>query len=99
MQNLKNPRSTSTSSPNTDRTNPDGRVLFGVPLGPMPEEQPQPAQADNQPRPTAPDVAHRRFRFRGNRYRRIVFFFGLLFARIIVWEVVIRRLAGERFVA
>jgi predicted unusual protein kinase regulating ubiquinone biosynthesis (AarF/ABC1/UbiB family) len=94
MQNSKNPRSTSTSLPNTD-----GRALFGVPLGPMPEEEAQAAPADNQPRPTAPDVAHRPYRFRGHRYRRIVFFFGLLFARIIAWEVVIRRLAGDRFVA
>lgn len=95
MQNLKNRRSTSTSSPNTD-----GKVLFGVPLGPMLEEQqPEPAPAENPPRPTAPDAAHRPYRFRGNRYRRIVLFFGFLFARIIAWEVVIRRLAGDRFVA
>ena len=94
MQNLKNPRSTSTSSPSTD-----GPVLFGVPLGPMVEDQPPETPPESQPRPTAPDVAHRPYTIKGSRYRRIVFFFSFLFARIIAWEVVIRRIAGDKFVA
>ncbi len=61
----------------------------------MPEEQPSSIPA---PRPVAPDTAHRRFRFKGRRYRRIVSFFVLLFVRTIFWEVVVRRIAGERFV-
>lgn len=46
------------------------------------------------------DVLHARraYRARRGRFRRTVTFFTLLFARVIVWEVFIRRLLGERFV-
>ncbi len=94
MQSLKNQRSTSASSPKTESSN-NGARPFGLPYEPMAEE---PASSAPLPRPVAPDVAHRPFRFRGARYRRIVSFFVLLFARIILWEVVIRRIAGERLV-
>lgn len=39
------------------------------------------------------------FKVRRGRFRRTVVFFTLLFARIIWWEVIIRRFSGERFVA
>jgi predicted unusual protein kinase regulating ubiquinone biosynthesis (AarF/ABC1/UbiB family) len=39
------------------------------------------------------------FKVRRGRFRRTVVFFTLLFARIILWEVIIRRFTGERFVA
>ncbi len=39
------------------------------------------------------------FKVRRGRFRRTVVFFTLLFIRVILWEVVIRRFMGERFVA
>jgi hypothetical protein len=45
-----------------------------------------------------PDEAHRPFKLRPGRFRRTVMYFWLLFARLILWEVVIRWFAGERFV-
>ncbi len=108
MQNSKKQHSTSTSSRNTERP----EQLLGVPFAPMPEESstqrvqptaqgepsviPSPMQAAW---PAAPDEAHKPYKFQSGRYRRIVFFFGLLFFRLIAWEVVIRKIVGERFVA
>src|SRR4051812_13023977 len=98
MQNLKKQRSTSTSS-----ASPETEKIAGIPFGPMPgeSETPRPearTEARTDARPTKPDAAHRSFKFKGARYRRIIFFFTLLFARIIFWEVVMRRIAGDRFV-
>ncbi len=87
MQNSKSRRSTSTSSASTES---ESAPLFGVPFQPIPEAEPIPSA-----RPTTPDAAHRPYRFRPARYRRIVFFFVLLFVRLIFWEVVIRRIAGD----
>jgi predicted unusual protein kinase regulating ubiquinone biosynthesis (AarF/ABC1/UbiB family) len=107
MQNLTKPRSTSTSWPK-----PDGetdKAQFGDPFAPMPEDSASPAsgsaataagsaQVMDVSRPTAPDSSHQPYKLKLGRYRRIVFFFVLLFVRTIGWEVVIRRLAGEEFV-
>ncbi len=60
---------------------------------------PEPVPAPVVPRPATPDSHHRTYRFRGLRYYRIVTFFGLLFFRLIFWEVAMRRFLGDQFVA
>jgi predicted unusual protein kinase regulating ubiquinone biosynthesis (AarF/ABC1/UbiB family) len=65
---------------------------------PRPAEQPVNDPAERS-RPAQPDESHRVYTLRRGRFRRTVAFFVLLFIRIIAWEVIIRRLAGERFVA
>ncbi len=100
MQNSKSPRSTSTSSASSEP-----EPLFGVPFTPMADEssaEPQPAPEvlpGTVLRPAEPDEAHRPYKFEAARYRRIVFFFVLLVTRLVFWEVILRRVAGERFVA
>jgi len=70
---------------------------------PMPEASPKPADEPVEkiptPRPLKPDAAHQPYTIKGARYRRIILFFLLLFARVIAWEIVIKRVAGDRFVA
>ena len=66
-----------------------------APLHAPADETSRPAPA---PRPAFPDEAHRQGRIRGGRFRRTVLFFVLLFARVILWEVIIRRVTGEGFV-
>jgi predicted unusual protein kinase regulating ubiquinone biosynthesis (AarF/ABC1/UbiB family) len=91
MQSSKSQRSTSASSASGELNKNGAKSLPN--FQPMPE-----ASSIPSPRPVSPDAAHRTFRFYGPRYRRIVSFFVLLFARIIFWEVVARRIAGERIV-
>jgi predicted unusual protein kinase regulating ubiquinone biosynthesis (AarF/ABC1/UbiB family) len=98
MQNLKKQPSTSTSLPNPE--GPDGAPVFGVEAQAMPVPEPQSQDTtDHSGRHTAPDSAHRPFKLNRRRHRRIVLFFGMLFYRTLLWEVVLRRLLGERFVA
>ncbi len=101
MQNLKKPLSTSTSLLNPE--NPDGAIVFGVKVQPMPAaELAEPEvqeRADHSGRHTAPDTAHIPYKLNRRRHRRIVLFFGLLFGRTLLWEVVLRRVLGNRFVA
>ncbi|HLY27154.1 MAG TPA: AarF/UbiB family protein [Aggregatilineales bacterium] len=101
MQNLKKPPSTSTSSPK-----PDPIIAFGVPLGPMPEAEAEAPHGDHvvngedhAGRHVAPDRAHREYKLKTGRYRRILLFFIFLFSRTILWEMLLRRVLGERFVA
>src|SRR5438105_877041 len=106
MQNLKKQRSTFTSSPSSDAPR-----AFGVPIAPMPDAASEAAAASEKVegqkaqttehggRHVTPDAAHKPFRLRRTRYRRIITFFVLMFARWIAWEVVLRRLLGEHFVA
>ncbi len=98
MLNLKSRRSTSTSSPSPDGESlaqkpAPGAIGFGTESGTAKRKIPVEA-----PRPAAPDEAHRPFKLRPGRFRRTVMYFWLLFARLILWEVVIRWFAGERFV-
>src|SRR5687768_4581162 len=87
MQNLKNPRSTSTSSQRSE-ANP---TLFGVRLEPMPDlaaedvEVKETVQAAGAPH-TGPDAAHRTFKINRTRYYRIVLFFSFLFLNVLAWE-------------
>src|SRR5260221_906094 len=101
MQNLKKPLSTSTSLLNPE--NPDGAIVFGVKVQPMPAaELAEPEvqeRTDHSGRHTAPDTAHVPYKLNRRRHRRIVLFFGLLFGRTLLWEVVLRRVLGNRFVA
>jgi predicted unusual protein kinase regulating ubiquinone biosynthesis (AarF/ABC1/UbiB family) len=98
MQNLKDLRSTFASSANHETL---GRIQRLI--APMPEAAAESAApgriGEAEARPTQPDEAHRSYRVRRGRFRRTVVFFGLLFARILLWEVFIRRFTGERFVA
>jgi predicted unusual protein kinase regulating ubiquinone biosynthesis (AarF/ABC1/UbiB family) len=115
MQSSKKLTSTSASSLNpeqiAERLDPAlaGRLRA---FAPMPEERsaPEPSavpspESEAPPklaadmRPVEADAAHRAFKLKRGRYRRTIRFFTLLFVRIIVWEVVIRRVLGERFVA
>jgi predicted unusual protein kinase regulating ubiquinone biosynthesis (AarF/ABC1/UbiB family) len=69
-------------------------------IAPMPDARAE--QASAQQRTRAEESDPRRaaaFKVRRGRFRRTVVFFTLLFARVILWEVIIRRFAGERFVA
>jgi predicted unusual protein kinase regulating ubiquinone biosynthesis (AarF/ABC1/UbiB family) len=69
-------------------------------IAPMPDAHAE--QASAQQRARAEESDPRRaaaFKVRRGRFRRTVVFFMLLFARVILWEVVIRRFTGERFVA
>jgi predicted unusual protein kinase regulating ubiquinone biosynthesis (AarF/ABC1/UbiB family) len=68
-------------------------------LNPEVEAQQEPEAVPVVERPATPDIKHRRYHLRAIRYYRIVLFFGLLFFRLILWEVVIRRLIGDRIVA
>lgn len=52
-----------------------------------------------KPRHDAPDAAHRAYHINRLRYLKIIGFFILLFGRLIGWEVVLKRIAGDRFVA
>lgn len=72
-------------------------------LRPMPDAASEAAHAGrhaHQAEEADADVLHERraYRARRGRFRRTVTFFSLLFARIIFWEVFIRRFLGERFV-
>lgn len=62
-----------------------------------PQEEAIPLAADL--RPIDADSAHKPFKLKQGRYRRTVWFFSFLFFRVIVWEVFISRIMGERFVA
>jgi len=87
------------------------KPCLACPFTPMAEESPesQPPSAEpldrpdalpgTAPRPAQPDEAHRPVQVWAARYRRIVSFFVLLVIRIIFWEVVARRVVGERRVA
>jgi predicted unusual protein kinase regulating ubiquinone biosynthesis (AarF/ABC1/UbiB family) len=69
-------------------------------IAPMPDAHAE--QASAQQRARAEESDPRRaaaFKVRRGRFRRTVVFFTLLFARVILWEVFIRRFTGERFVA
>jgi predicted unusual protein kinase regulating ubiquinone biosynthesis (AarF/ABC1/UbiB family) len=99
MQNLKKTPLTSTSSPNhngSDDGIDESVKAFGVSIAPMPAAQ---KLAEHAGPHTAPDAAHRPYKIDRDRYNRIVIFFGMLFARTLLWEVVLRRVLGNRFVA
>lgn len=50
-------------------------------------------------RSAAPDTAHRTYHLNRLRYIKIVIFFVTLFGRLLIWEIGIRRIMGETFVA
>jgi predicted unusual protein kinase regulating ubiquinone biosynthesis (AarF/ABC1/UbiB family) len=115
MQSSKKPASTFISSLKPEQiADPALRQRLSL-LAPMPEATPdtegRPADATlygaDAPaerlaadmRPMDADAAHQPFKLKRGRYRRTVRFFTSLFIRIIVWEVLIRRVMGEGFVA
>src|SRR5258708_8474627 len=99
MQNLKKQRSTFTSSPSSDAPR-----AFGVPIAPMPDAASEKVEGQRaQPtehgaRHVAPDAAHKPYRLRRTRYRRIIAFFVLMFPPWIAWAGLLRRLPGSNFV-
>src|SRR5258707_3157162 len=98
MQNLKKPPSTSISSPNHNGSGEsENTKAFGVTIAPMPAAQAAVLEEHAGPH-VAPDAAHRPYEIDRGRYYRIVGFFGLLFARTLLWEVVLRRVLGTKFV-
>ncbi len=66
-------------------------------IAPMPAAQAAVLEEHAGPH-VAPDAAHRPYEIDRGRYYRIVGFFGLLFARTLLWEVVLRRVLGTKFV-
>lgn len=93
MPSLKDQPLTFTSLPNLET-----RQRLQSLIAPMPDAQTEQAQQrsrteESDPRRAAP------YKVRRGRFRRTVVFFTLLFVRVILWEVVIRRFTGERFVA
>lgn len=102
MQNLKKPLSVFTSSPSPDAPS---TTAIGSLLKPMPSAEDEVLnqnQVQSQipaARPSQPDSTHRPFKLRGGRFRRTVWFFLSMFARLLIWELLIKKITGERFVA
>src|SRR5258708_6096760 len=102
MQNLKNQRSSSTSSQPKDQSRSSAqssrseRSVFGVKIAPMPdastEAAPEPITENvgrAGDRHYVPDAAHRAYKLKRTRYLRIVWFFAGLTMRSVWWEVIV----------
>src|SRR5258708_17883525 len=91
MQNLKKPLSTSTSLLNPE--NPDGAIVFGVKVQPMPAAElaePEVQQrADHSGPHTTPDTAHVPYKLNRRRHRRTLLLFALLFGRTLRGDVLL----------
>ncbi|HVO43705.1 MAG TPA: AarF/UbiB family protein, partial [Aggregatilineales bacterium] len=100
MRNLKSLRSTSTSSPS-----PEPTELFGVSFAPMAEESsapapdPVPEGTTNARRAAEVEDSQQRYKRRYGRFVRIIYFFGRVFLKWIIWETILRRIVGEKVTA
>jgi len=95
MPSLKDQPLAFTSSPSLETRQRLERLIAPMPDAREEESARERLRAEAQVDPRR-DAA---FKVRRGRFRRTVVFFTLLFVRVILWEVVIRRFMGERFVA
>ncbi|PJF30773.1 MAG: ABC transporter [Candidatus Thermofonsia Clade 1 bacterium] len=95
MPSLKDQPLAFTSSPSLETRQRLERLIAPMPDSREEESARERLRAEAQVDPRR-DAA---FKVRRGRFRRTVVFFTLLFVRVILWEVVIRRFMGERFVA
>jgi predicted unusual protein kinase regulating ubiquinone biosynthesis (AarF/ABC1/UbiB family) len=71
----------------------------------MPEEASAPESADPvqietaHPQQTNTAASQEQYHLRYGRFVRIVYFFGLMFLKALFWEIAIKRIVGEKFVA
>ncbi len=87
-------------------TGPDGRSVpdAGPPAGNpgrdgASDDRASPLVGHPRPSPDEVTAGLAGYKIHWGRYRRTLWFAGWLFARVLLWELVLRRLAGERRVA